>query len=408
MRKIREFALDMACKYLLKPKSFRDIPTETKNIYCTSEDIKQILHTSNNVMQIKNGAQRIYFRECKPRTSIWQYVLNELDCYYTKIRPDLLKDKKHIETALSKKKNLKKFVNMGMTNDESSGAYNFCMGRGAHYIGLDGIPADVEERAKDFVQFAWGELFAYRLNKGLKLGCYQTYNAIRGIATYRIACLLGLGELIPKTEYAKIFIDGEFAFFGTVMDEAGGFSVEEMEENRRAELVSPELQRLLSNLNILDVLCLEKDHRPGNYNVTESDGKVDCLIAFDNDSPNSFGLGDISFETYLGCSPWVVNGKINRPYVDANTINRIFEITDGDLENAVHGLLNFYQRITIKSRLSKIKKVLSKIPEQKVLEKHMWSENTIKEELSGAYGKTYLTKFIEKRQMPYQPWLKSN
>ena len=405
MRKIKKYALDLVCKYLLVPKSRFAFSSSLKTINCSSNEIEILSNTSNNVIRIQTAEGNLYFRECKRHKEIHEYVSESMDFYYTRLKPEHIEDRDFIKNKLTCKSNFKKFVNMGMTNDKLSGIYRFCMGEGAHCIGLDGMSPDMEERVKGFAQFIWGDLFAYQLNSGLKIGEYQTYGAVRSIATYRMSKLLGLNGLIPKTECANLFIDGEFACFGTVMEEAVGFSVEAMDEEKKAELSSPTLQRLLNNLNLLDVFCLEKDHRPGNYHVVAAEGKITGVSAFDNDSPNSFGIGKISFETYLGCSPWTINNQMNRPYVDADVARRIMEITPMDLQKTFGDILNMYQTITIKSRLRKVQSILSKTPKNKWLDKEEWSQNTIKEELSGAYGTTYLGKFLENYELQYQPWI---
>ncbi len=402
---IKKRLLHTACNTVLSPKSFFVIPDGVREIHCRKEEWHFLTETSNNVCRIEIGGKRLFFRECKIHKEIHVYVEDEIDFYYTHLKSDRAEDRAFIKSKLSDRANFKKFVNMGMVNDKSSGAYRFCMDGCASCIGLDGMASDMTERVKDFVQFIWGDLFVYQLNGGLKIGGYQTYNALRSIATYRMARLLGLGDMIPKTEYAKLFIDGNFACFGTVMEEAPGFSAEEMDEKTSAALASPALQRFLNNLNVLDVLCLEKDHRPGNYYVTADAGKATGVCAFDNDSPNSFGIGGISFCTYVGCSPWSLRGRINRPYVDADTAERIMKMTADDVQRAFCDLLNTYQMMTLKGRLRKVQKILAEMPERRRIGKEAWSEDTMKEELSGDYGKTYLAKFLEKREMPYQPWI---
>ncbi len=403
---IKKYLLRAACRTVLVPKSFSVIPAGVREIRCRKEDIRLLTETSNNVCRIEVNGKKLFFRECKIHKDIRAYVRDEIDFYYTALAPDHAEDRYFIESKLAICANFRKFVHMGMTNDRSSGAYHFCMGDGAHYIGLDGMEPEMEERVKDFVQFIWGDLFAYQLNGGLKIGEYQTYNAVRSIAAWRMAVLTGLRGLIPKTEYAKIFIDGTYAFFGTVMEEAPGFSVEQTDEKTSAALASPALQCMLNDLHLLDVLCLEKDHRPGNYNVTAEDGKVTGVVAFDNDSPNSFGIGGISFRTYIGCSPLILGDRINRPYIDSEAAQRIEKVTDGDIARTFGDILNAYQIRTLKKRLRKVKMILANTPEDKRLGKEAWSEETMREELSGTWGETYLTKFIEKREMPYQPWLK--
>lgn len=61
---------------------------------------------------------------------------------------------------------------------------------------------------------------------------------------------------------------------GTFMLEAKGISPVSLTKKQRKK-VAPSFQRNCSDLNILDAICYEKDHRPGNYNVLiDKDGLI--------------------------------------------------------------------------------------------------------------------------------------
>ncbi|MBQ2904493.1 MAG: hypothetical protein IJE48_08870 [Clostridia bacterium] len=405
-KQIKKKLIPVACKILLAPKTFSVPDKNIRVIRCDRENAVMMSNTSNNVIRLRVDGKTVYFRECKLRKNIEEYVADEFDYYYGHIHPELLKDKEFIVNALSDKNNLNKFVNMGMTNDVSSGAYQFCMGNGGAYIGLDGMTYEQDERIRELVQFVWGNLFAYTLNNGVENGCYQTYNAVRSIAFSRVSRLLGLCHMIPETEYTLLYIGDEASLFGTVMDSAPGICMEKSAAEERINVCSPELQRELNNLNLLDVLCFEKDHRAGNYNVLIKNGKAVSVCAFDNDSPNSFGMGGISFKTYIGCSPWAVEGKINRPFVDKELAKSVMNLNEKDLCAAVGDLFNAYQIFALKRRLKAIKRILSEVPEEKLLTRNQWNEDTLRTELSGNYGDTYLSKFLQEQQIMHQPWIK--
>lgn len=406
MNRIKNMMIPFVCNLLLTPRNSFDDQFNQRKIKCARSDVSIMTNTSNNIMKIRIGKELFFFRECKLHLEIHQYVSEEIQNYYTKLHSELIEDRMYIESVLAKDRNFKKFVNMGITNDCTSGAYNFCMGNGGGHIGLYGMSSEMEERVKEFVQYIWGDLFVYKLNNGLKKGEYQTYNAIRSIATYRLAKLFGVQELIPETEYAWIYIDDQLPIFGTIMKEAPGVCMEKMDTEMRKSVCTPELQRALNNLNCLDVICLEKDHRPGNYNVILDKGKAKGIVAFDNDSPNSFGIGKISFETYGGCSPWIVSGNLNRPYMDRELANRILDVSERELYDTVGFLLNKYQYMSLKHRLNRVKKILSGLRNERFLDKDQWNETTIAQELCGKYGTTYLMKFLQKQDVLYQPWIR--
>ncbi len=406
MKYIKRILLPWVCRTFLRPKSFWEYPKSAKRVECSLQDIQVLTHTSNNVIRIKKENGYYYFRECKRHTDVREYVNDLINYYYEHIHPELVCDGMFLKKRLSKKSNLKKFINMGITNDFSSGAYKFCSGLGGNSIGLGEMDPDTEYRIKDFVQYVWGELFAYKLNSGLKKDCYQTYNAVRSISTYRISKLLNIHHLIPYTDYAVILIDGREELFGTIMFEAPGVSSDKIDVNTRKQICSPSLQRSLNILNFLDVICLEKDHRPSNYNVILKNQDIVSIVAFDNDSPNSFGLGGISFETYVGCSPLIVGKYVNRPYIDSDLAERIKKLTYNDLKTELGDLLNKYQLFSLGMRLKKMQQILRTTPDKKLLTPRAWSKQTIAEELSGEYGKTYLTEFLNGTTNINQPWIK--
>ena len=391
-------------KYLGRPKSLKVIPKNVSTINCSVENIKMLMSTSNNVLKIKLENEIYYFRRCRLHTEIHEYVKTLIEEYYTLY--DLQEDKKIVEESLTKKKNLAKFVNMGITNDETSAVYKFCMGGAAELIGIDNRDAERDERLRDLAQFIWGELYAYKLNSGVKIGAYQTYNAVRQIATKRLADIMGLSELIPTTKFVVLNISDGRKMFGTIMEAAPGVILEHESAEKRKSVATPMLQRALNNLNFLDTLCHEKDHRPGNYAVLVEDNKANTICAFDNDSPMSFSLGGASFKTYMNCSPYILHNSVNRPYVDENLASWLSENNFKEIYRATKGLLNQLQIIFLKRRFKILKKAISRLENQRIASVEEWNEQTVRDELSGTYGQTYLTLFTSNFKLLYHPWTK--
>lgn len=113
------------------------------------------------------------------------------------------------------------------------------------------------------------------------------------MATKRIADLLGIGYLIPEIELVKlVFPDGNEKI-GTLMSAVNGIAPKKMLYAEKQK-ITPKFQRDCNSLNVLDAICHERDHRPGNYFVRlNSNGEVDSLEAFDNDAPMTFSLSAI-------------------------------------------------------------------------------------------------------------------
>lgn len=391
-------------KRLGYPKTVRALPEGVTAISCRAEDVTLLTATSNNILKIAHDGKTLFFRPCRIHSEIHEYVRTLIEEYYD--ASDLQKDRETVERSLENRKNFSKFVNMGMTNDGSSGVYPFCMGGSPELIGIMSGDAAFHDRLRDFAQFVWGELYAYKLNSGIPIGSYQTYHAVRQIATKRIADLFGLSELIPRTEFAVLDLSDGTKQFGTIMENAPGVIMEREPSQKRRSVVTPRLQHALNNLNFLDVLCYEKDHRPGNYTVVMREAQAESVCAFDNDSPMSFGLGGASFQTYMNCSPYVLDHALNRPYMDEKIVQALAAIQFDELDRATKDLLNPIQISALKRRLRALQRAASALKPDQVLSENAWNDETVREELSGAYGRTYLGLFTEELKLADQPWIK--
>lgn len=148
-------------------------------------------------------------------------------------------------------------------------------------------PEWFENQLLMLVQFAWGALEEYKYNAFLDYRMYHTYNSNRTYCTKLVADLIGATELVPPTQYARMILDG-VEKYGVVVGVAAGCSPEEAVKQHGMNKVSGEFQRQSLILNVLDVICYQKDHRPGNYFVTVKDNTAVDISAFDNDCPTTF------------------------------------------------------------------------------------------------------------------------
>lgn len=236
--------------------------------------------------------------------------------------------------------------------------------------------------------FVSQEMAYWRSHK--KGGKFQTMNAGKMMAEEAIASLLGVERLLTKTHFCKVQVgDGE-ELIGTMMSDAGGVDVRFIKDTYK-EVVTPQLVCDLNNLNILDAICHEKDHRPGNYHlILDEDGKAVSLCAFDNDSPWAFfPYGRLSFKSYERSSSIVKQDMINRPCVDAALANRVMSLDKKSFENKLSPYLNNCQIRACWKRIQDLQVVLEK-SRSAFRQKDEWDESIVKEEISGKYGKTYL------------------
>ncbi|MDD3666806.1 MAG: hypothetical protein PHQ65_16185 [Bacteroidales bacterium] len=145
------------------------------------------------------------------------------------------------------------------------------------------------ELINTFIWYSRSHINAYNSSKGLKFGQWQTYNASRGIATYQIAMLIMLAENIPSTYYADMRIHGKESKFGSFMELTKGVHYDVYSHYEKQQIITPQLQCALMNLNVLDAITFEKNHRLNNYNIVfDPQEKAVNICAYDNNSGPCF------------------------------------------------------------------------------------------------------------------------
>ena len=372
--------------------------------------VKYLVNSTYNVIYLESENTKGYFRECRLHKAPEEYISDIIDDYfaYVSYSKDAISLKKEILKYLEKNRNMKKFLNMGVRNDENSRIAQFF--KNPCNTEIIGIPNDHSEKLgrelQLMMQFVWGEIYTYILSRGTKYNNYQVINTNRQIATYELAKFLDAEELIPNTRYIKLCIDGTKTKLGTLMDIAPGISPEELLENERKK-INPKLQRQFIRLNLLDVLCRHTDHRPGhngNYNVSFNKlNEVYGVCAFDNDAPTSFlPSSSIKFITSAMTTPLVnSNGTFERPFICEDISKILLKVSRKDINKLLERYLTYIQREFIYLRLKAVKKAIIKSKMEKsisFLEEDMWSYKTIEKEITMCKTNkiiSYLYSFLE-------------
>jgi hypothetical protein len=257
----------------------------------------------------------------------------------------------------------------------------------------DSVSSRLNQRASNKDIFIEQEMLYWRCHKkGVR---YQTYNAGKMMAEEAIAALFGLERLLTNTHFCKVCIGNGEELVGTIMNDAGGVDIRFFSDDYK-EAITPQLVCDLDNLNILDAVCYEKDHRPGNYHLILNDkGKAVSICSFDNDSPWAFSpFGRLSFESYEKSSSIIKQGKINRPCVDEEVANRVLGLDNNSFQNNLKPFLNSFQLHSCWKRIQKLQEVLDK-SRNKFRRKDYWDESIVNQEMSGNYGKTYLSVLVD-------------
>lgn len=228
----------------------------------------------------------------------------------------------------------------------------------------------------------------------------QIYAIDKMMAYESVAELLGLNKMVPKSRFVRFEpkdVCGEK--IGLLQDQAAGRDIYFIPPDERRKMITPDFQLHMTDMNILDAICHERDHSPNNYNVVFENGRAISVNVFDNNGQGSFCCStDLRFESYKGCSPFVNSeGEINRPHISEDTAKRLEKISFFDVFKALKRKLAFNRIYFTWRRIKKVNKAIKKaemVRHDFLLKYYEWTEETVKEELNGQYGKTYLLGYI--------------
>ncbi len=229
-----------------------------------------------------------------------------------------------------------------------------------------------------------------------KAGTYECYNACRSIASAKIAELLEVQSIYTSARLVKLKVD-KFHFVGVLSNKALGIRAMDS-----TVLPTPLLQEQLSILNVVDVLCCQKDHWVNNYNVVlDEDGTAIGVCAFDNDNDKTFSpFNGINITCYHGgCTFLDKHGLIAMPHLNKEFANKVLSLSFNDVWKVTAPYLNKLQMIALAYRLYALKNTIKKtssVRENFLLSSSEFNINTLNDELSGKYGRTYLYQYANK------------
>lgn len=363
-----------------------------------SEDIEYIIR-SNIVLKVTKNNENLYFRHCFTQMPMRDFVKFFIEYYFKHLtKKDVVSRKTRmiIENNLKARKNYKKFIKMGCWKNENdpSGKYVFG-GFDSSIVGIIYNSSCHDEELKDFVKFASVMLENWKMNNwfGKKKGCVQAYHANIEFAYHQITSVFGIEYLVPTIWFGYLSIDGD-KYFGYFMKEIKGEVANSYPKDQRASMISPLLQMDLNNIFIVDYVCGVYDHAPHNYNIlVNEEGTIEKIGFFDNNEGGAFPIYH-SKPRYV--SPLISSKQYNRPFISSQIMNRIFSIKKEDLFQVNCKYLSRARIFFCWRRIKILKKVLNKNKSKpQILEPEEWDLKTISDELSGAFGRTYLNLFLE-------------
>ena len=244
----------------------------------------------------------------------------------------------------------------------------------------------------------------------------NTDTKIRNVSASRIEKLLGISDVIAKSEYAILrrrgLPDVQGALIDNVENGMDWFPFRAMNN----KTISPSLQHSLSNLMVFDGLTSQVDRCPLNHSIILSDNtkrvspgdkrrRAFSLIRSQTTKP---ALRVVSYDqdcTFgnirdLGshfCFPGLVaaDNKLTLPHMDKLFAKRILKVSDNQIRATLFDTLEpEYIEATI-SRWNQLKSAIKNTAAtnpQFLLNASDWSPKTINAELSCPYG-TYLKRF---------------
>lgn len=374
-----------------------------KHIECQDNEIKPIYVGANTLYFIHTSTLTGYFRPVLRHLSYTKCVFNAVDEYFLNIHPEQKIEYECVKEALSNRKTRRRFFNMGSFNDPYSLARRFYLTKETIYVGIK-TPVDLirgSEKWKCFIRNIHS-LLKYvknamnRHRRNCWCGEWEYSGLNRQMATETVATVLGLNYLFPHSELLVVSFR-DITMFGTIMQVSKGNDTSALSVDESRLVASPNLQRDLIALNLMDTITFERDHRPGNYNIIlNNSGKVTAISVFDNDAIMTFAPFPAKFQSCAGSSSIIKKNGINRPYLPKELVERLLELPVKELKMALHPYLNYIQIIACCKRLRTLKRILNKDLKKKdmLLKTKEWNEKTMQEELSGCYGQTYLYTFI--------------
>ncbi|MBR4608491.1 MAG: hypothetical protein IKO41_20010 [Lachnospiraceae bacterium] len=364
------------------------------DISCRLPDLSFHIRSST-VIEVSHDGNPLFFRKCAIHGKLKDYVFSMIDFYYSYIQKDHHEDKEQIVESLNGG-GMRKFVRMGFHKRSSSTAHRFLAGSAcASDLGIaTKQDDDFTSRIRDFVKYSSNELtIFYNERYYCKRGKKQTYHALNSLAYDEICRMLGLSDIICANTPGYLRIEG-VCHFGMFMAKAKGIQGSKIPFENREIMISPAFQRKLLMLNAVDYLCNVYDHGPYNYYVSlDENQRIVDIESFDNDEIGAFPVFASVHLPGNNISPFICNKKVNRPYFDKQLAERILSLNQNDIYALCKKYLNHARAKGVAHRFDILKESIlnsSNLDQGFLLDDVAWNGDTIREELSGKYGKTYL------------------
>ena len=395
-----------------------DIEQEIEEkIHLNKSQISYFPFSYNTIKVISIGDKRYFFRECLPHNDFKLRLDKSIRDFF-----DMLRDNSQLENFAQKiplrtefnnkeienfehfleiwKKNktfYSEIKNIGYYKKQSGfGIWEGCKKLSQKAIKKLEIPSHIsyhEDLLAYFLTFIGSYIDSWVLHEFLPSGSYETFFASRTLASYRLACIMGVDRLFASCKIVRLDLENE-SLYGILTEKAPG--IRALDCNASA---TPDLQRDLSILNILDGLAYETDHFANNYNVIlSSTGDATGVCAFDNDSKWAFfPFPFLPIKTARGGIRLLDGeGNFNLPYIDYDFAERFIAIGENIIDEQMKFLLNKFQMWALKQRYNKIRKAMQKAGTCTKISQ--WTQDILQKEINSNVP-TYLYQYVHKEDL---------
>ncbi len=396
--RLKESVRNLIIRLFMAKKN--DLSAMTECVFSPEGYDKSYIVNSSIVTRYDRDGESRFFRECREHKKLKDYIFDSVDDYFANV----CKSKNKEELRLAARKDLSVKTNYRrMTRitsvfnlhlmDILRGSYDDC-----NSVGIPSFKkAGTQEDFIAFIKFMCCIVISHGINAHTRYGVCENGNANKQLATYRLACYLGVGRLIPRVDICKL-ADGEDERIGTLMEKAPGEPPSEIMPEDRYNY-SASFVRDLTTLELFDFLCYQLDHRLDNYHIIKDDsGVISGVVAFDNDAGRTFFVsGKLPKATYAGATA-VVGGKgeFLRPFVDESFAKRLAAVTKRELIEQVGMYMSRIQLNCLWSRIRCMRSAINKSEKRRMCELvRDWAAADPKRELGNEYGCTYFKLYLE-------------
>ena len=211
---------------------------------------------------------------------------------------------------------------------------------------------------QDFMKGAVAE--KARIKKGSNL-------TKRNAATSRLADLLGVSDLVVKSNQARIDVDGK-KMHGVIMEEAKGKDMDKITDDSNSVQYTGDCFRKLINLQIFDTLCAQIDRHQGNFKGKyKTYGGSRTVVSDIKGIDNDMSFGTLKFkdlckkgnDSYFNMTKITdENGNFALPAVEREFALKILALEEEQIRFQMADLLDDDEMNALVDRIKGVKNLL--------------------------------------------------